>query len=593
MIVKMKKVSVIMQAKDAKDSVLALRKLGILHIQNVRSPVGENLSKLKEDLALAEEALNILAEPAYLKVAPHKQDEALSDWRFAAKHTIELNKRLEQLGEYSRVLRGHISDWEAWGEFDPDDISALRQKNIFIKFYQVPAKEVKNIPQDIVVRQIFSRAGFIYCVVISQKESELPFKEIPLPKMGLQKMRTRLYEDERLKDLIVDDICSYLAYRKTLESTAKNLLKQIEFTEALAGMGNLGVINYLTGYIPAGQVATVEAAASRDKWGLLIEEPSEDEHPPVLLSNPRWVRLIEPVMKLLGIMPGYRELDVSPVFLIFFSMFFGILIGDAGYGIVYLLLTLWFQKKKGITEKNKNIFLLFYCLDSCAIIWGALTGTFFGQDWLTAKGIKPLIPALNDPGVMQTFCFFVGALHLSIAHAWRGVLKFPHSTFLAEIGWIAILWVAYFLAGSLILGKAFPEFAMPLVLCGIALVLFFSESRKNIFKRLGAGFTSVTFGLGFMSAFTDLVSYVRLFAVGLAAVAIANTTNAMAAGIGSGVFAIIAGVLITLIGHALNIVLGPIAILVHGVRLNVLEFGLNHTNLTWSGVAYSPLKETS
>ena len=93
------------------------------------------------------------------------------------------------------------------------------------------------------------------------------------------------------------------------------------------------------------------------------------------------------------------------------------------------------------------------------------------------------------------------------------------------------------------------------------------------------------------SPFTDVVSYVRLFAVGLAGVAIANTTNAMAAGLGSGAAGISAGILIRFVGHGLNLVLGPIAILVHGVRLNVLEFGLNHTGLTWSGVAYKPLIE--
>ena len=193
---------------------------------------------------------------------------------------------------------------------------------------------------------------------------------------------------------------------------------------------------------------------------------------------------------------------------------------------------------------------------------------------------------------MQRLCFFIGALHLTIAHAWRGLLKFPHPGFLADAGWIGVLWVSFFLAATLILGQPFPAWGTPLAVCGIILVLFFSDPRKNVLKGLGAGFVSVTFGLSFMSAFTDVVSYVRLFAVGLAGVAISDTTNAMAAGLGTGLIGLTAGSAIRIFGHALNIVLGPIAILVHGVRLNVLEFGLNHTSITWSGAPYKPLQET-
>jgi V/A-type H+-transporting ATPase subunit I len=269
------------------------------------------------------------------------------------------------------------------------------------------------------------------------------------------------------------------------------------------------------------------------------------------------------------------------------------LIGDAGYGLAYLGLTYWLQKKKGKAVANKNIFFLGYLLSSCAIIWGALSGTFFGQEWLTTRNIKPLLPALNDPAAMQNICFLLGAIHLTVAHAWRACVKFPQQNFLADVGWIAVLWSGYFLARALILAEPFPGFGLPLALGAIALVLFFSEPRKNILKRLGAGFLSVTFGLSFMSAFTDVVSYVRLFAVGLAGVAIANTTNTIAAGLGPGIIAFLGGIFITVIGHALNLALGPIAVLVHGVRLNVLEFGVNHTNISWGGEAYRPLEEVA
>ena len=120
----------------------------------------------------------------------------------------------------------------------------------------------------------------------------------------------------------------------------------------------------------------------------MITEPSAEDNVPTLLRNPKWVGMIKPVLELLGLTPGYHELDVSMLFLIFFSIFFGILIGDAGYGLVYIfltvLLTIWLQKKMQLNTEMKTIVSLFYLLGSCAIIWGVLTGTFFGQGWLTA-----------------------------------------------------------------------------------------------------------------------------------------------------------------------------------------------------------------
>ena len=280
--------------------------------------------------------------------------------------------------------------------------------------------------------------------------------------------------------------------------------------------------------------------------------------------------MIDPVLNLLGLTPGYRELDVSMLFLIFFSIFFGILIGDAGYGLVYILITiliaLWFNKKMKLDAEMKTIVSLFSLLGSCAIVWGLLTGTFFGQGWLT-----PLVPQLNNPNVMGTFCFFLGALHLSIAHSWRAFLKFPSLTALADVGYICILWTAFFLARTLILGDAFPSFGLWLVAAGVILVILFTNPKAHsIFRGIGEGLGTIA--LSFMNNITDVISYIRLFAVSLAGLAVAETTNYLASGFGSGVVALAAGVVILLFGHSLNIILGLMSVLVHGVRLNVLEF---------------------
>jgi len=227
-------------------------------------------------------------------------------------------------------------------------------------------------------------------------------------------------------------------------------------------------------------------------------------------------------------------------------------------------------------------------LNIFAVIWGILTGTFFGHEWLP-QWVKPLAPALNDDKNVQMLCFFIGAIHLSIAHIWRFITKVPSSKALADLGWVTIIWGGFFLANTLILARSFPVYGRWLFIIGPILVILFTDPQKNIFKGVGNGLQN--FLLSVVNSFTDVVSYVRLFAVGLASVAVADSFNSMA--MDSGFNSIASGLLaalILLVGHSLNIVLGPMSVLVHGVRLNVLEF-CSHVDIKWSGFDYKPLKE--
>ncbi len=228
-----------------------------------------------------------------------------------------------------------------------------------------------------------------------------------------------------------------------------------------------------------------------------------------------------------------------------------------------------------------------YVLSICAVLWGVLTGTFFGQAWLSQMA-RPLLPSLRENANVQALCFFIGAIHLSIAHAWRLIRKMPSLKAFSELGWILILWAAYFLARTLILGEVFPEQTRWLIIGGMTFIILFTNPTKNIFKTIGSGTGNLL--LNVINSFTDIVSYIRLFAVGAATVAVADAFNQMAMTIGFGnIFAGLATSFILFFGHTLNILLGAMAILVHGVRLNVLEFS-SHLNMEWSGIEYAPFK---
>ena len=588
MIVAMKKIALFMQAKDAPGAILNLRRLGIVHVEHAQPSSGQDIHALRDELALVGQALEVLSTVGGSGAKESTTSVEPIDWNMKARHIIDLHKRISQLEEFSLTLTRRISQWEQWGDFDPGQILALCEKGIYCQLYAIAAKELKKLPPGIIVKQFFVAWGLAHCALISRQPINIGFKELELPKQGLEKMRRRLAEDERAITVLKKDLHNCVGCYPGLAVLKQKLEKDLTFQEALRGMGEAGVLSFLSGYAPFDAVAALHEAAKKEKWGLMVDEPSLEDNVPTLIRNPRWISIIKPVFKMLEVVPGYQELDTSLWFLIFFSLFFGILIGDAGYGLTYLVLTFWWQKKKGAKVSNANVFLLLYLLSSCAIIWGLLTGSFFGQAWLRLGGIKPFLPSLNNPVTMQTLCFFIGALHLSIAHAWRAALKFPRLACLADIGWICVLWTAFLLARTLILTQPFPEFGKWLVSAGLLLVIFFSHPGRSIFKTLGEGLGTVALSL--MNNFTDVVSYVRLFAVGLAGVAIAETTNAMAGGLGSGVIARLAGILIIVFGHALNIVLGPISVLVHGVRLNVLEFS-GHASVTWSGQAYKPLAE--
>jgi V/A-type H+-transporting ATPase subunit I len=287
-------------------------------------------------------------------------------------------------------------------------------------------------------------------------------------------------------------------------------------------------------------------------------------------------------------------------FLLFFSLFFAMIVSDAGYGLIFVALGLFAQKKFGAKAPKEPFFLL-YVLGGATMFWGLVSGNWFGAEgigtlpifeWALIREISAF-PAEAEQAAnlnfMMYLCFFIGAVHLSVAHGMRAFRYMNSPKALAEIGWIAIVWTLFFVAGTLVLGKEFPGIGMPLLIGGSALVLLFANFQKNIIK--GALVTLGDLPLTIISSFSDVVSYLRLFAVGYASVTVAASFNNMA--VGEGISSFVAGLMaaITLfLGHGLNIVLCLMGVIVHGVRLNMLEFS-GHMNMQWSGQEYLPFRE--
>jgi len=351
---------------------------------------------------------------------------------------------------------------------------------------------------------------------------------------------------------------------------------------------------YWKGYIPEHSIEKFTQKAKEHNWGYLLEDPTQEEldEVPTHIRSPKWSKSIKPVMNFMGLVPGYSEIDVSQIFMLFFTFFTGILVGDAGYGLVFLLITLLVHSKQKF--KAKIEFTLIYILSVSIMIWGILTGTYFGVEqiaeipFLSYLVVDKLASFGGDDIFIQKFMFIVGAIHLSIGHIQTGLRYINSVKAIGQLGWVAIVWGLYLIVNQMVLGQTAPSFMLWLFIGGALLIALFSNPGTNFIKGVISSLGQLPLSL--ISGFSDIISYIRLYAVGLATVLMALSFNQMAIGDGiTTVFAGIGAVIILILGHGLNMILAAMAVIVHGVRLNMLEYA-GHAGVEFSGNEYNPFK---
>jgi len=238
----------------------------------------------------------------------------------------------------------------------------------------------------------------------------------------------------------------------------------------------------------------------------------------------------------------------------------------------------------------------FLILMSCTtIVWGFLNNSFLGfspaaldlaQKSFLPEGVRKVALWVRDASNVQYLCFILGVIHLTIAHIWNFILRLKQksTTALAQLGWLFSTWFMFFLASNMVLKKEMPEFAMPLFITGLVLIVLFMVQPKNI-KKEWISFPMLIFDV--INNFVDIISYIRLFAVGMAGVAIAQAFNMMLSPLFGSAVGIAVSVIALFFVHCLNIALGIMGVAVHALRLNTLEFS-NHLGLQWSGSEFTP-----
>lgn len=581
MIVPMKKVHLIVQKKDIVASLESLCELGVLHVEHQEALSSYELNEFKEEVELLEKVLTVLKKEQK-ELKGEIPQVSLNEWTEPANQVLSETADIEHIEDQMLKRELLIKAWSAWGDFNPKDIEELASKGVHVGLYSGSAQDIAQIPEGCIVKNIFKQGKTQYCVVISCQPVEIKLEKIALPEYGLNELKKMQEEDFLRIEKNKKQIQEYIKYADAFGKQLTRSSASLRFEEVATGMKKVEELQVLKGFCPVDLCEGLQSAASKEGWGLLLEDPADDDRIPTLLKNPKWVNLIKPVFELIEVLPGYKEFDVSMVFLFFFTAFFGILIGDAAYGAIFALGTVFAHIKLGKTMEDKTPFFLMYILTGVTIVWGVLTGTYFGQEWLAPTSIKATMPWLNDQTNIQYVCFVIALVHLSIARLWAAVSRFPCVTGLGQLGWLLIVWGMFYTANYFVLGMAFPAFAKWFFYIGIPLAFFFMVPPKVFLKTVPMEL--IPFILNVIGAGTDIVSYIRLFAVGLATVAVADAANAMPEN-----FGMIAGTFGLIFLHALNMILAAMAILVHAVRLNVLEFS-GHLSLQWSGEKYAPFK---
>jgi len=586
MITPMKKVSVVCLQTDKENTLARLRELGVLHVVPEKNTSAETLPLASTAAATARLALESLH--AFEKPFHHQGHVSSRDVADIINEAANLHAQRMHHEEQLTMLQQARHAQAPFGDFSPDTVRSLSARGIIVKLYHVRDLEALAVPEGVQVHTLSSDRKGTHIAAIAEQDFSLDATPFHLPTQSLSEMDREIASHQ---DVIAGFNQELLALTPSIPQVADELHRRCEaeqFAKVHDGMGHHGRVAYLTGFAPADSVGALQAAAKAEGWGLKIEEPAEDDVVPTLLKLPTWVKPIKAVLQMLAILPGYRESDISGLFLIFFSIFFALLIGDAGYGVLFLGVTLIARYKK--PKAPAYPFVLFGILSVCTILWGVVTGNYFG----IAASVLPAplqtlqigwLTGAQAQGNMITLCFLIGAIHLTIAHVWNVIALAPAAKALAQLGWIGLVWSMYLTAQNMVLGNAYPAFFLPLFVSSLALILLFMTSPKDMKKDW---IQHAMFPLSVVNCFVDIVSYIRLFAVGMASLAVAQSFNGMAAGLGwENVWTVPLMALILLLGHGLNIILCALGILVHGVRLNTLEFSL-HKNIEWKGVPYRP-----
>ena len=606
MITKMKKLTFLVYHKEYEEFLNSLRELGVVHIVEKQQGAADN-TELQENIRLFN---RLAATLKLLQNQKHEKNAVIATEGGTAARGMQVLDEVDALqtehGKLSQQLQSYAKEkevLEVWGNFEPTGIQKLKDAGYIIGFYSCSEGNYKEEWETeynaMIVNRISSKVFFV-TVTKAGQEVDLDVEQAKLPAYSLSRLEA-LYDtteqaiegnEKKLVALSETDIPS-------LKAALKELQSQIEFSKVVLSSEQTAgdKLMLIEGWAPAYSKVEIEAYLNDAHVYYEITDPMPGDNVPIRLNNKGFFAWFEPICKLY-MLPKYNELDLTPFFAPFFMVFFGLCLGDSGYGLfLFLGATAYRLLAKKVTPSMKSIISLIQVLSASTFFCGLLTGTFFGAniydlDWPIVKRLKHAV--LMDNNDMFRLSLILGVIQILFGMVLKAVnqtIQFGFKYAIATIGWIILLVstaVSALFSSSELLSMGGTAYKVVLCISG-AMIFLFNTPGKNIFMNIGLGlwdsYNMVTGLLG------DVLSYVRLFALGLSGGILAGVFNSLAVGMSPD--NVIAGpivmVLIFVIGHAINMFMNVLGAMVHPMRLTFVEFFKN-SGYEGGGKEYKPFK---
>ena len=609
MITRMEKLTFLIYHKAYESFLDQIRELGVVHI--VEKQRGEPDAGLQQAFLKRSHYKTMLQKMDALAEKQHdahiynkeKEPDAL------VKEYEALQNRIMELQQQIPAISKEMDQMEVWGEFDWARLKQLEQAGWLTRFYNCSEKDFQEewADQVVVVRR---ESGHVFFVTVSHKPLDLGLEPLRLPASSLSQLAQKLADAKQALTDANEALKKFCRkYYNTLAEASVRLQSDIDLmqvrlsSEALAE----GAVVLLEGWVPEDSVAPVKQLLEAQEVYYEMRPARKEDNPPVKLRNNAFTRMYEVLTKMYG-MPSFTDFDPTPILAPFFSLFFAFCMGDAGYGLILIALGFFLKKKLG--KEMAGMMNLVITLGIFTTVFGAVLGTFFGISLINSdlpQQLKEFIIAGNIELFGSTYdkqmilALGIGVVHISIAMTVKAInstVFYGFKESLSAWGWWLLI-VGSVVIGTLTFLSVIPAEVSKWAFIGVGGVAaigiyLLNNLHRNVLVNVGAGlWDTYNMASGLLG---DTLSYIRLFALGLAGGMLGQTFNSLALMVVDGqegiglVFGWIGFGLIILVGHTLNIAMSCLSAFVHPLRLTFVEYFKN-AGYDGKGVEYKPFKK--
>lgn len=616
MIQKMKKLTFLVTNREYEEFIAGLRQQGVVHVQQLQE--GATSSQLQQAMELRQRHLQGISylEYAYGTWKTNQTDSTRTE---STLEPLAVLERVEQLKEEEVALchdldetTKNLEKMEPWGDFSWD---ALRRNETLTgletSFFVCSSKVFSaQWAKDFFAIPVSELNKKTYFVTFSSKVPDIKAERLELPPLSLSDYRNQKEDISTRLQRCRAELCAlYEQYQTALQQSLQDVESEIQLQEVRLSDQSVaeGHLRLMMGWTLAETAPKLAQWLDERHIFYQMEDPAFEDEVPVQLRNNGFSRLFEPILRMYSL-PNYHDIDPSNFFAPFFMLFFGLCMGDGGYGLLILMAGIYlafFAK-----EELRSYGRLACCLGAMTVICGVATGTVFGinlteQDWAFLAPVKQYF--LSDSGCgpifgyspMMVLSVIIGFIQVLLGMMLKACKAWKNYGFGYAIGTLS--WVVALLSAVAL--TALPEGSILTYVfyafIGVSVLGIFLYNNPSAYKNpilgpllnIGGGLWN-TYGMA-TGLLGDLLSYIRLFALGLTGGILGFVFNSLALDLTKTMpwtIRWIPLILLLLFGHGLTFALSMISAFVHPMRLTFVEFFKN-ADFSGGGKEYVPFRE--